>query len=124
MSEPTPEVLTAQEVVDLLRVRPSTVLDLARRAVPPSSKVGKHRRFLRAYIASWLEHQCLTPWTPKLVDGSGRRGAPYGACRPDWQQKRPRFPGPFWKRMKGLEPSTFCMARKVSDTLSAAESPA
>lgn len=60
VSESTPEVLTAQEVADLLRVRPSTGLDLARRAVLPSFKVGKHRRLLRADIASWLEQQCLT----------------------------------------------------------------
>jgi len=55
--ESGPEGLTAQEVAEWLRVRPSTVLDLARRAVLPSFKVGKHRRFLRSDIASWLDEQ-------------------------------------------------------------------
>ncbi len=68
MRESGPEVLTAQEVAELLRVRPSTVLDLARRAVLPSFKVGKHRRFLRSDIDSWLDEQ-----RPTLDFGVGRR---------------------------------------------------
>jgi excisionase family DNA binding protein len=49
------ELLTADEVAELLRVPRSTVSDYARRGVLPSIKIGRHRRFVRSDVASAIE---------------------------------------------------------------------
>jgi excisionase family DNA binding protein len=49
------ELLTADEVGELLHIPRSTVNDYARRGVLPSIKLGRHRRFVRADIASAIE---------------------------------------------------------------------
>lgn len=49
-----PEVLTTAEVAELLRLRPSTVDDYARRGVIPSLVIGRHRRFIRADVLDVL----------------------------------------------------------------------
>lgn len=48
------ELMTAQEVAALLRLRLSTVEGYARRGLLPSVKVGRHRRFLRSHIEQAL----------------------------------------------------------------------
>lgn len=44
------ELMTAQEVADIFRLRVSTVESYARRGLLPSLKVGRHRRFLRSQV--------------------------------------------------------------------------
>jgi len=51
------EVMTAEEVGALLRLRPSTVADLARRGELPSVKLGRARRYLRADVLAYLRAQ-------------------------------------------------------------------
>jgi excisionase family DNA binding protein len=48
------ELMTAQEVADLLRLRLSTVESYARRGLLPSIKVGRHRRFIRSQVEQAL----------------------------------------------------------------------
>ncbi len=49
------ELLTADEVAELLQLRPSTVQDYARRGIIPSFKLGRFRRFVRADVEAALE---------------------------------------------------------------------
>jgi excisionase family DNA binding protein len=49
------EILTAEQVADLLRMRRSTVEDYGRRGVLPSIKLGRHRRYVRSDIVAFLE---------------------------------------------------------------------
>jgi excisionase family DNA binding protein len=44
------ELLTSQQLADLLLVRKSTVEDYARRGLLPSLKLGRHRRFVRSDV--------------------------------------------------------------------------
>jgi excisionase family DNA binding protein len=44
------EVMTAQQIAELLQMRVSTVEDYARRHVLPSIKLGRHRRFIRSDV--------------------------------------------------------------------------
>jgi excisionase family DNA binding protein len=47
-------IMTADEVAGLLRLRPSTVADLARRGDLPSVKLGRHRRYLRDDVMAYV----------------------------------------------------------------------
>ena len=49
------ELLTADEVAELLHVPRSTVSDYARRGVLPSIKLGRHRRFVRSDVVYAIE---------------------------------------------------------------------
>jgi len=49
------ELLTADEVAELLHIPRSTVGDYARRGVLPSIKLGRHRRFLRSDVEETIE---------------------------------------------------------------------
>lgn len=49
------ELLTAEEVAELLHFPSSTVSDYARRGVLPSIKLGRHRRFLRSDVEDAIE---------------------------------------------------------------------
>ena len=49
------DLLTADEVAELLRLRPSTVKDYARRGIIPSFKLGRFRRFVRADVEATVE---------------------------------------------------------------------
>lgn len=49
------ELLTADEVAELLHIPRSTVSDYARRGVLPSIKLGRHRRFVRSDVADAIE---------------------------------------------------------------------
>ena len=44
------ELMTAQQVAEILQLRRSTVEDYARRGVLPSLKLGRHRRFVRSQV--------------------------------------------------------------------------
>jgi excisionase family DNA binding protein len=48
------EILTVPEVARFLRVPKSTVYKLARIGDLPASKIGKHWRFLRRDVQSWV----------------------------------------------------------------------
>ena len=49
------ELLTADEVAELLHIPSSTVGDHARRVRVPSIKLGRHRRFVRSDVAEAIE---------------------------------------------------------------------
>ena len=49
------DLLTADEVAELLQLRPSTIQDYARRGIIPSFKLGRFRRFVRADVEATLE---------------------------------------------------------------------
>lgn len=49
------QLLTSEQVADLLAMRRSTVEEYARRGLLPSIKLGRHRRFVRADIESALK---------------------------------------------------------------------
>ncbi len=49
------ELLTADEVAELLHIPRSTVSDYARRGVLPSIKLGRHVRFVRSDVADAIE---------------------------------------------------------------------
>jgi excisionase family DNA binding protein len=49
------ELMTAQQLADLLLVRKSTVEDYARRGLLPSLKLGRHRRFIRSDVIDAVE---------------------------------------------------------------------
>lgn len=46
------ELMTSEQVAQLLLMRRSTVEDYARRGVLPSIKLGRHRRFVRSEVAA------------------------------------------------------------------------
>lgn len=49
------EILTAQQVAELLRMQQSTVEDYGRRGVIPSIKLGRHRRYIRSDLVELIE---------------------------------------------------------------------
>lgn len=49
------ELLTAEDVAELLHVPRSTVSDYARRGALPSIKLGRHVRFVRSDVADAIE---------------------------------------------------------------------
>ncbi len=51
------DVMIAREVAELLRLRESTVADLARRGVLPSIKLGRARRFYREDVIAYVRAQ-------------------------------------------------------------------
>lgn len=53
------ELLTIDEVAELLNIPRSTVSDYARRGVLPSIKLGRHRRFVRSDVADAIERMRL-----------------------------------------------------------------
>ena len=48
------ELMTADQVADLLQMRRSTVEDYARRGLLPSLKLGRHRRFVRSDVEATI----------------------------------------------------------------------
>ena len=76
------ELMTADEVAELLHIPRSTVSDYARRGVLPSVKLGRHRRFVRSDVADAIERLRLgraptrSQTTTERGDGSaaGRSG--------------------------------------------------
>lgn len=49
------EIMTAQQVAELLRMQRSTVEDYGRRGVIPSIKLGRHRRYIRSDLVALIE---------------------------------------------------------------------
>ncbi len=49
------ELMTADQVAELLLMPASTVKDYARRDTLPSIKLGKHRRFVRSQVQATLD---------------------------------------------------------------------
>lgn len=49
------ELMTADQVAELLLMPVSTVKDYTRRGVLPSIKLGKHRRFVRSDVQAALD---------------------------------------------------------------------
>jgi excisionase family DNA binding protein len=49
------ELLTAEQLADLLQMRRSTIEDYARRGLLPSLKLGRHRRFVRSDVLDALD---------------------------------------------------------------------
>jgi excisionase family DNA binding protein len=49
------DLMTAEQVADLLLLRRSTVEDYARRGLLPTIKLGRHRRFLRSDVLAAVE---------------------------------------------------------------------
>ncbi len=49
------EILSGDDVADRLLLRPSTVMDYARRGLIPSVKIGRHRRFIWADVEAAIE---------------------------------------------------------------------
>jgi len=50
-----PRLLTGDEAAVLLRVRKSTVMDLARRGVVPSVRIGRAVRFVEADLVAYVD---------------------------------------------------------------------
>ncbi len=66
------ELLTADEVAELLHIPRSTVSEYARRGVLPSIKLGRHRRFVRSDVAEAIERLRLGR-APRQSDAQVRR---------------------------------------------------
>jgi len=49
------DILTAQQLADMLRMQRSTIEDYGRRGVIPSVKLGRHRRYIRADVVALIE---------------------------------------------------------------------
>lgn len=49
------ELMTADQLATLLKMRRSTIEDYARRGLLPSFKLGRHRRFIRSDVLDALE---------------------------------------------------------------------
>jgi len=54
-ANPASDEITAETVAAILKIKPSTVADWARRNIIPSYKVGKFRRYSRADILAWMQ---------------------------------------------------------------------
>ena len=49
------ELMTADQVAQLLQMKRTTIEDYARRGLLPSIKLGRHRRFVRSDVEAALE---------------------------------------------------------------------
>ncbi len=49
------ELMTADQVAELLQMKRTTIEDYARRGLLPSIKLGRHRRFVRSDVEAALE---------------------------------------------------------------------
>jgi len=62
MEAPAPPVMTVTEVAEYLRIPRASVYKLAQQGRIPCQKVGRHWRFRRQALDSWLEQP--TPGLP------------------------------------------------------------
>jgi len=53
-AEPTPDVMTVEQLAAYLQIAKSTLYKLAQEGKVPGQKVGKHWRFSKAAIDEWL----------------------------------------------------------------------
>jgi len=75
------ELMTADEVAELLHILRSTVSDYARRGVLPSVKLGRHRRFVRSDVADAIERLRLGR-APTRSQTTNERGDASASGRP------------------------------------------
>jgi excisionase family DNA binding protein len=66
MAEPSGDVLTIDELAVYLKIPKSTLYKLVREGAVPCQKVGKHWRFHKDAIDTWLKQQ---PRTKKQTRG-------------------------------------------------------
>ena len=57
MKKQVPDVLTLNEVAEYLRIPRSTAYKLAQEGKIPGQKVGRHWRFRRETVQSWLDRR-------------------------------------------------------------------
>lgn len=76
-ADPDAEILTVYEVARFLRVPKSTVYKLARVGQIPASKIGKHWRFTRSEIRTWI-HDRSRRSSPLSGSKTGRSEATEG----------------------------------------------
>lgn len=57
MSKQPPDVLTLNEVAEYLRIPRSTAYKLAQEGKIPGQKVGRHWRFRKETVQSWLDRR-------------------------------------------------------------------
>ena len=67
MDEKPSDVLTIEELADYLRIPKSTLYKLVREGKIPSQKIGRHWRFRKGAIDSWLDE----PRASKPAFGAG-----------------------------------------------------
>lgn len=67
------ELLTADEVAELLHIPRSTAAAYARRGVLPSIKLGRHRRFVRSDVAAAIERLRLGQAPARPHSGASSR---------------------------------------------------
>jgi len=60
MSEALPDILTIEEAAALLRIPLSSVYHLAQTGKIPAQKVGRHWRFHRQTLISWVASGSLS----------------------------------------------------------------
>ena len=56
-AEPTPDVMTVEQLAAYLQIAKSTLYKLAQEGKVPGQKVGKHWRFRKDTIDRWLDEQ-------------------------------------------------------------------
>jgi excisionase family DNA binding protein len=61
MSTEQPPVMTVDEVAEYLRIPRASVYKLAQKGRIPCQKVGRHWRFRREAVDSWLDSSRLPP---------------------------------------------------------------
>ena len=64
----TPEVMTIEELGEYLQVAKSTLYKLAQDGKVPGQKVGKHWRFSKSAIDSWLSERGPEQGLPEAED--------------------------------------------------------
>ena len=64
-TEPTSEIMSADEVAEFLGVDRNTVYDYAGRGVIPHQRLGKRILFRRGALVSWLDASCKATSTRK-----------------------------------------------------------
>jgi hypothetical protein len=102
------------------------------RSLPTSGSHGfllvglkdRDRRSADCLLAPKLRDLCrshdprlFSPHAERRVHVWGENGEKNPGCQPCSKRKTPDLRG-FWKRMMGLEPTTFCMASRCSSQLS------
>ncbi|MCL5421036.1 MAG: helix-turn-helix domain-containing protein [Nitrospirae bacterium] len=63
MSGKASKILTIEELSDYLKISKSTLYKLVREGKVPSQKIGRHWRFHKDAIESWLKNEAPTSGT-------------------------------------------------------------
>ncbi|MCX7044718.1 MAG: helix-turn-helix domain-containing protein [Candidatus Sumerlaeota bacterium] len=54
-----PDLITVQELAELLRVNPRTVLRFVDQKEIPAIRIGRQWRFRREWVMRWLDHNTI-----------------------------------------------------------------